>query len=353
MTPITKLLILLSLTMVAVVTFAQDQPDDYAVVVRDTRLFAGLEPYSEILGRAEAGQYFPALSQVEDQYGIQWAEVLLPDGDRAFLSDVIIMREKKPALQKLLKMVNLADINMWDEETLREVQRSGVEAGFSATQVLFAKGVPLLERKNDGCEEWFYLRLVVLLKDNEVIGFTDVNRLPQDKLIEIVLGAEDPEFEMPSGQWQTVETAVSAISKTAGGAPAPAKPKKALGSGAVGVFRVPVPVDGTYRLSARWPAEASNSTNVSYKVLQRRKEIAVLKANQRLYNDRWIYLGDVNLESGPPVVIRITAPDGGPFYVDTVRIKYLNAPLLSEAEGSANSGPADSVKDGDSVKTNK
>jgi hypothetical protein len=322
-------------------------PEDFALVVRETRLFAGLEPYAEILGKAEPGQFFPVLSLSEDEYGIQWAEVELPDGQNVYLSDVIILREKEAELRRLIEKVNLADISMWDDETLLEVQRRGVEVGFDTTQVLFAKGLPLSERKIDTREEWFYRRLVILIEDDKVIGFTEVLRLPQDKSISIDLTADDPEFETPSGRWETLaftgsgQPAADAQVTRAGAASASAPPvatitvKKTNGVDASGVFRVPVPAKGLYRISARWLADKDNSAKVFYRVMQQRRELAVMQANQRLYSNRTVFLGDLEVDDSAPMVIRITSSDGKPFNVVSLSIEYLNKPIRPSVEPSA------------------
>ena len=59
--------------------------DDYAIALRDTPIYASLETYAEIISNAESKQFFPVISIVEDQYGIVWSEVTLPDGKTGFL----------------------------------------------------------------------------------------------------------------------------------------------------------------------------------------------------------------------------------------------------------------------------
>ena len=312
---ITRSLILIAIALSPAQSAAEDYPGDFAVAVLDTRLFAGLEPYAEILGKVEAGQYFPVISTAVDQYGIQWAEVAAADETSAYLTDIIVLRESESVLQALLKKVNLADISMWDDETVEEVQKRGIEIGFNKTQLLFAKGVPLFERERDGREEWFYRSLVVLIEEGVVVGFTSARRLPHHRSIDIDIGAGDPEFEAVSGRWQELETAESAA------------PRRAAGGNATGVFRVQIPVRGDYRISARWQPDPENSARVRYKVIQRRTEVAVLRANHKLYQDRWVILGDVKFDSSAPVIIRITAEDDLPFCVDTLRLEYLNEPL--------------------------
>lgn len=291
-----------------------DAPGDYALAVRDTRLFAGLEPYADILGLAEAGSFFPLESLASDRYGIRWAEVRLPDSGSAFLSDVIVMRERESVLQRLLQMADLGEIGLWDDEALTGVQERGVEIGFTVTQLLFAQGPPLREREIFGMREWFYRRLVVLIRDDVVAGFTELYRLPRDRSISIELASGDPEFTAASGAWEEA----SAAERTS---------MLASGENARGRFRFRVPLAGTYRLSARWSAGNGLSTRIRYRVQQGGEEIAVLRANQRLHGQRWIWLGDIEASAGNPLVIDILAEDGLPFCVEALRIEYLNEAL--------------------------
>ena len=320
-----------------------DAPGDYALAVRDTRLFAGLEPYADILGLAEAGSFSPLAPRPRDRYGIRWAEVRLPDGGSAFLSDVIVMREREAVLRRLLQMADIGEIGLWDDEALAGVQERGVEIGFTVTQLLFAQGPPLREREIFGLREWSYRRLVVLVGDDAVVGFTKLYRLPRDRSILIELTSGDPEFTAASGAWEEVAAADRTF-------------MLASGENARGRFRFRVPLAGTYRLSARWGADDDLSARTRYRLRQGGhggqggqgghgghggqggqggqggreqggEEIAVLRANQKLHGQSWVWLGDIEASAGSPLVIDISAEDGLPFRVEALRIEYLNEPL--------------------------
>ncbi len=320
-------------------------PSDFAVAVRATRLFESMEPYAKILGRVEPGDFYPVVGVTEDQYGIVWAEVALEDGS-AYLSDVIVVREREPVLRGLLQKVDLADIGMWDDEVLESVQARGVEVGFTATQLLFAQGLPLLERVrghvgqdlgeggNSVLKEWFYPRLVVLLEGETVVGYTTVERLVRDRSIEFELAPEEPDFTAV-GSWEsrTESDGVGHMHATSG--------KE------VGRFRVQVPVKGTYRLSARWISAPENSSEVIFEAKKRgggeegdeqqRQAVSVarMKANQRLNDRRWIELGLFDVEPGSPLVIEMSSADGKPFDINALRLEYVNDPVLPSDAGEA------------------
>jgi hypothetical protein len=322
-----------------------NQPSDFAVAVRDTRMFAGMEPYAKILGPVAAGEFYPALSVTTDQYGIVWAEVALEGGERGYLSDVVIVREREPALRELLKKAKLADIGMWDDEILRSVQESGVEIGFTSTQLLFAQGPPLLERVTGQpgpgeaagrtMKEWFYPRLVVFIEDDTVVGYTAISRLAADRAIEYVLTPDDPDFST-SGRWQSVTESDGLVHMVAAG-------------GSVGRFRVHLPVKGTWRLGALWAAAPDRSTRVIYEAKQRpaggeendegkgpAATLARMTGNQRLHDRREVELGIFDAGAGAPLLIEISSEDGKPFSVAVLKLEYVNDPVLpAEAAGSA------------------
>lgn len=288
-----------------------DFPDDFAVAVRDTRLFDSMEPYAEILAKVETGQYFPAESVVVDPYGIQWAEVRVGADQTGFLSDVIVLREKEKDLKKLLKRIDFSDIGLWDSEDLHSVQQRSIEIGFNITQLLFAQGLPLRERSKQGFEEWIYPRLVVLVENNMVVGYTDVVSLPRDRNIVIDLNVGDPEFSAVSGQWQDVSLTNSIY-------------KLAVTGTESGRFDFDVPVNGAYRVATKWNASADQSAHVHYSLLQGDEEIAVFQGNQRLFSQKWVLLGEVKLKANNPLAIVFSAEDSKPFVVETVRIEYVN-----------------------------
>jgi hypothetical protein len=317
------------------------QPSDFAVAVRDTRMFAGMEPYAKVLGRVAAGEFYPAISVTTDQYGIVWAEVALPTGDRGFLSDVVIVREREPALRELLKKANLADIGLWDDDILKSIQESGVEIGFSATQLLFAQGPPLMERvraqvgqgstENLVIKEWFYPRLVVLIENDSVVGYTSINRLPGDRSIAYLLSTNDPEFSS-TGRWESKTEADGLTHLLAG-------------EGGVARFRIRLPIDGTWRLSARWVSTPNSSTQVLYEAKQKSATdedaadvaavtLARMVGNQRLHDRSMVELGIFEAGSALPLLIEISAEDGKPISILDLRLEYVNDPVLpAEAAG--------------------
>lgn len=324
-------------------------PSDFAVAVRTTRLFESMEPYAKILGRVEPGDFYHVVAVTEDQYGIVWAEVTLEDGTGAYLSDVIIVREREPVLRGLLKKVDLADIGLWDDEILLSVQERGVEVGFTATQLLFAKGLPLLERvrghvgqdtaagEKSVLKEWFYPRLVVLIEDETVVGFTAVERLARDRSIVFELTPDDPDFTA-IGSWQS-KTETDSLSHML-----------ATSGNEVGRFRVRVPVEGTYRLQARWISSQDLSSEVVFEARRRaegqdqgdRKSepvaLAQMKVNQRLHDRRWIELGLFDVETGSPLLIEVRSADGKPFSINALRLEYLNDPVLPSDAVEATGG---------------
>ena len=315
------------------------QPADYAVAVRPTRLFESMEPYAKILGRVEPGDFYPVIALTEDQYGIPWAEVVY-DGERAFLSDIVVLRERKADLAKLVEIADMADISLWDDDVLAEVQQRGIEIGFTTTQLLFSQGLPLLRRmrtdveQETGLREWFYRRLVVLIQGGEVVGYTTVNRLPLDRSISFELTPDDSEFTPGLGRWEPADD---------GGFPY----RIAASGGEKAVFRVRLPISGKYKLSAIWAAGPARSPDVVYKVLQRGQRgrgqaaeaeagesvLAEMHGNQRLYHRRWVYLGDFEAGDGGPIRLEISSADGLPFGIHSLRLEYLNEPILPDDAG--------------------
>ena len=340
--PAAVLYLIAALTAAALPVYPQadeagSQPADYAVAVRPTRLFESMEPYAKILGKVEPGDFYPVISLKEDQYGIPWAEVVY-NGKHAFLSDIVILRERKADLAKLVEIADMNDISLWDDEMLASIQRRGVEIGITATQLLFSQGLPLMRRmrtdveQETGLREWFYRRLVVLLQGGEVVGYTTISRLPDDRSISFELTPDGPEFNPGLGRWERVDVEGFAYIVAAGGRE-------------TAVFRLRLPVAGRYKLSAIWAAAPERSSSVSYKVLQRgahregAKEgeddtvLAEMHGNQRLYDKRWVYLGDFEVRGGAPLRLEISSTDRLPFGIHSLRLEYLNQQIFPADAG--------------------
>lgn len=311
--------ILAFLMLVSSSVFAGEQiesevPADYAISLRETYIKASLEVYAEDILKAQPKQFFPVLSTLEDQHGIRWAEVTLPDGNKGFLTDMIIVRKRKSELARILEQVSAGTIENWNQETVDEIQDKEVEVGMSKTQLLFALGLPSASREIGDRIELSFPRIKVLLKDGIVCALTKVTRLPLDKNISLSISTGDPEFTATGGSWNEIPSGSEKFMVNASGT-------------GVGKYRFRLPATGSYKVSAQWFAAKDNSPDVQYRISSQAKELAVFRANHRLYGSRWIELGVVTVSGNQAISMEVYSGDGLPFSIGTVKFEYENDTL--------------------------
>jgi hypothetical protein len=294
--------------------FASNGPVDSVVVLRETQIQASLDLYPEILDTAQPKQHLPLIRLITDQYGIVWAEVRLDEEKTGYLTDIIAIRMALDDLNTILAEVSEEELAGWDQETIESIRGAKLEIGMTRTQLLLARGVPLGRRAIGAIEELSYPREKILLSDGKVMAFTDVHRLVLDKAVRIQLDAGDSAFTPGGGRWEEVPVGLQTYRIDVSGTGA-------------GRFRVQVPVQGTYRLHASWMVTEKSSSQVVFRVLQRREEITVFQANQRLHNLKSVELGEMDLSADGTILIEVSAKDGSPFSIGELTLEYVNEPL--------------------------
>lgn len=311
---ILNLLLLVISSVSAGVQSHAESPSDFAISLRETYVKASLEVYAGDVLTAQPKQFFPVLSTLEDQHGIRWAEVKLPDGTSGFLTDMIIVRKRPSELEKILQEVAADSIENWSQDTVDEIQDQEIEVGMSRTQLLFALGLPSSSRMIGDRIELSFPRVKVLLKEEIVCTVTKVTRLPLDKMISLAITMDDPEFAPTGGSWNELPAGTEKYMVNASGT-------------GVGKYHFRLPADGSYKVTARWLAAKGNSPDVRYRISSRGTELAEFKANHRLYGGRSIELGIVRILGNQAVSMEVYSGDGLPFSIGTVEFKYENDPL--------------------------
>lgn len=294
-------------------------PLDYAIVLRETQVFASLEVYAEIIETVQPKRFFPVLRLVEDQYGIIWAMVRLDEERVGYLTDIIAVRKSATELEGILAEVPVDEIDSWDQQMVNTIQNAELEVGMSRTQVLMAAGLPLGRRPIGTLEELRYARQTALMRAGAVVAITRVDRLPLDRSVVIDVRAQDPEFTAQGGDWQDLMVGDMTYRR------------ESKGDGSA-MIRINPPVAGRYRLSAQWSVNDGNSPDVRYRISSRRIELAVLRANHRLHDGRLVDLGEVELKTDDPLTIDVRSADGAPFCMGLLRIELHNEPVTVPGE---------------------
>ena len=158
-------------------------PEDFAIALRETQIYASLEPYADIVASVKPKQFFPLLQIVKDQYGIQWAEVEVEEGTTGYLTDMITVRKKRAELTEILEKSDLQELSQWTEDDLESFDTNSIKTGITETQLLFVSGIPLEVKSRGSWKEYIYPRTRVLMLDGQVEVFSQVVRLSNDKWI--------------------------------------------------------------------------------------------------------------------------------------------------------------------------
>lgn len=290
---------------------ALDNPEDFAIALRETQIYADLKPYAEIIATAQPKQFFPLLKITKDQYGIYWAEVEVEEEVTGYLTDMISVRRGKAELTNILKNANIEELSGWTEEDLEYLGEGKIRSGLTETQLLFVSGHPSEIRARSNWKEYIYPRTRVLMLNGTVQGFSEIVRLAGDKWIQPVFTVDDPEFIQAGGQWE--EKNVNLIDYL----------QEKSGSGSAR-YRFRMPVDGLFSFSAIWLADAGNSPKVQYRISSKGELLTSFKANHRLHYGKWIKLGDLPIAANTPVLIEISSLDGLPFSVGQLQVSYIN-----------------------------